>query len=300
MIIVKVKDIIKYIIKILIIVLLLFFISKFFLPTSKGTNKIINTIDTDKLISCLDSNIPSIKEINGNEAKIVDKISKVDPLKLVVGMQLEMINTVQIKDNIDIEIEDENIEAQKEDISIEHASTGLSTQIIENSVPNKFTNSYNSVKIKNETSYSLTEEMLTPNITVNNKNIIIFHTHTCESYTPSNNYNYEQTGTYRTTNLNYSVARVGDELTNQLNSYGYNVIHNKTYHDYPAYSGSYGRSLETVENLLKESKDTDIIIDLHRDAIGDYSYAPSVIIGDEQVAQLMFVIRYRWWRFRAY
>lgn len=297
MVVVKVKDIVKYIIKILIIVLLLFFVSKFFLPTSKGTDKIINT---DRLISCLDKNIPAIKEVNGNEEKIVDKISEIDPLKLVVGMQLEMINTIQIKENIDIEIENENIETQKEDISIEHASTELSTQIIENNVPNKFTNSYNSVKIKNETSYSLTEEMLKPNITVNNKNIIIFHTHTCESYTPSNNYNYEQTGTYRTTNLNYSVVRVGDELTNQLNSYGYNVIHNKTYHDYPAYSGSYGRSLETVENLLKESKDTDIIIDLHRDAIGDYSYAPSVIIGDEQVAQLMFVIRYRWWRFRAY
>ena len=42
--------------------------------------------------------------------------------------------------------------------------------------------------------------------------------------------------------------------------------------------------------MLVSHPGTDIIIDLHRDAIADTSYAPSVIIGDETVAQLMFVI----------
>ena len=73
-----------------------------------------------------------------------------------------------------------------------------------------------------------------PDIEVNNKNIRIFHTHTCESYTATEKFNYTQTGTYRTTDLNYNVARVGTELTNQLLSYNYNVIHDTTYHDYPA------------------------------------------------------------------
>ena len=132
--------------------------------------------------------------------------------------------------------------------------------------------------------------MLNPDIEINNKNVIIFHTHTCESYTPSEKYDYEQTGTYRTTDLNYSVARVGDELEKQLLSYNFNVIHDTTYHDYPAYNGSYGRSQETVENILEENPDNDIIIDLHRDAIADYSYAPTVKIGDEYASQLMFVI----------
>ena len=176
----------------------------------------------------------------------------------------------------------QNSETQK-------AETGLITEVVPNNVPNKFTNSYHGVQVKNETEYALTEEILTPNITINKENILIFHTHTCESYTPSENYNYEQTGTYRTTDLNYSVARVGAELTNQLTSYGYNVLHNTTYHDWPAYSGSYGRSLETVKELLKNT-DTDVVIDLHRDAIGDYSYAPIVKIGSEEVSQMMFVI----------
>ena len=121
-------------------------------------------------------------------------------------------------------------------------------------------------------------------------NILIFHTHTCESYTPSETYPYEQTGNFRTTDLNFSVARVGDELTNYLMGYGFNVIHDKTYHDYPAYTGSYTRSKTTVENILKTNP-TDIIIDLHRDAIGARAdYAPTVKIGDDYAAQIMYVI----------
>ena len=128
------------------------------------------------------------------------------------------------------------------------------------------------------------------NLDFNKKDIMIFHTHTCESYTPTEQYSYEETGTFRSTDLNYSVVKVGDVLTEQLQSYGFNVVHDKTYHDYPAYSGSYGRSEATVKNLLNSHAGTDIIIDLHRDAIGDTSYAPSVKIGDEVVSQLMFVI----------
>ena len=97
-------------------------------------------------------------------------------------------------------------------------------------------------------------------------------------------------GNYRTTNQNFSVVRVGDELTNCLGNYGFNVNHNKDFHDYPAYTGSYSRSLKTVQNVLKDFN-SDIIIDLHRDAIGsNENYAPLVKIGEEYCAQLMFVM----------
>ena len=81
-------------------------------------------------------------------------------------------------------------------------------------------------------------------------------------------------GNYRTTNQNFSVVRVGDELTKCLGDYGFNVNHNKDFHDYPAYTGSYKRSLSTVQNILNNFN-SDIIIDLHRDAIGsNENYAP--------------------------
>ena len=87
------------------------------------------------------------------------------------------------------------------------------------------------------------------------------------------------------------MVRVGRELKNNLTNYGFNVIHDETYHDYPAYSGSYNRSLVSVKNDLATNPNTQIVIDLHRDAVGEGgSYAPTVKIGDEYVAQIMFVI----------
>lgn len=102
--------------------------------------------------------------------------------------------------------------------------------------------------------------------------------------------NMNHHGNYRTTNQSFSVVRVGDELTNYLGNYGFNVHHSKDFHDYPAYTGSYSRSLKTVQNILSNFN-SDIIIDLHRDAIGSKEdYAPLVKIGDDYCAQLMFVM----------
>ena len=159
-------------------------------------------------------------------------------------------------------------------------------------IEHKFTNTYSTVKVKNESKYPMTEALLTPDLEIaNKKNILIFHTHTCESYTPTNANNYEMTGTYRTTDLNYNVSRVGKELASRLKTTGFNVIHDTTYHDYPAYSGSYNRSLKTVENILKDNKDYGIVIDLHRDAVGNNNnYAPTVKVGDNYAAQLLFVM----------
>ena len=133
--------------------------------------------------------------------------------------------------------------------------------------------------------------MLEPNIEINNKNILLFHTHTCESYTASEKNPYTPTGNYRTTDLNFTVAKVGDELENCLKQYGINVTHDKTYHDYPAYNGSYTHSLGTVQEILKTNP-SDIIFDIHRDAIGSRSdYAPIVKIGENDIAaQIMFVV----------
>lgn len=279
------KDIIKTGIKIGIFFTFLFLFQKILISFPKETIKISELINETKLMACIENTIPIMKEANNiNKEDLEEKVEKINPLKLVVDVQLEAMNNIKPKENKQEEI------IEQENVQIEQAQTGLTTKVEESNIPTKFTNSYNGVEIKNETEYNLTEEMLIPDITVNNENILIFHTHTCESYTPSENYQYQQTGTYRTTDLNYNVTRVGEELKNQLNSYGYKVLQDKTYHDYPAYSGSYGRSLTTVENLLKQNTNTDVVIDIHRDAIGDYSYAPTVQIGDESAARLMFVI----------
>ena len=249
-------------------------------------NATINFVNKERLIACIEENIPLINENNKIE-NFEKKFNKIEPLKFALNSELSILNGITKKEE---ELMDNETKTAEKADTVEHAKTEITTEVLENNVPESYTNSYKEVFIKNGTDYGLTEEMLTPNIEINNKNVIIFHTHTCESYTPSELYNYEQTGTYRTTDLDYSVARVGTELEKQLKSYGFNVIHDTTYHDYPAYNGSYGRSQETVENILNENPGYDIIIDLHRDAIADYSYAPTVKIGDDYASQLMFVI----------
>ena len=140
---------------------------------------------------------------------------------------------------------------------LEEAKTGVNVEVIPSNIPDK--NSYEifGVKLRNESSYNLSDEITDLNIELNKQDIMIFHTHTCESYTPTEQYQYDATGTFRTTDLNYTVSRVGDELEKYLVNYGYTVVHDKTYHDYPAYTGSYNRSLVTVQNLLSTYQKMD-------------------------------------------
>lgn len=198
-----------------------------------------------------------------------------------------------IEFNEDQNDEFENINLDNNENINLSVDTFLTTKVVEeNNKNDTYTHTYNSVKIKNESRYELTEDMIIPNVELTNKkDIIIYHTHTCESYTPTEENYYEASGNFRTTDLNYSVARVGNELSDNLLARNFNVIHNTTYHDFPAYTGSYTRSLATINSILKENSNSEFIIDLHRDALGsNSSYAPSVIIGDEKVAQLMFVM----------
>ena len=121
--------------------------------------------------------------------------------------------------------------------------------------------------------------------------ILIINIIFCESYTQTPERQYVATGNYRTTDQNSSVVSVGNVLTEYLSNKGYNVRHNKTYHDYPSYTGSYNRSYQTVSKELADGDWTELVIDLHRDAIGNGSdYGPTVKIDDDVVAQLMFVI----------
>ena len=85
-----------------------------------------------------------------------------------------------------------NSEEQKT-AQAQEVNTDISTQVVtQNPIAEKYNREYNGVKIKNETSYELTDDMLnTDNLDINKKDIIMFHTHTCESYTQTENYKYE-------------------------------------------------------------------------------------------------------------
>ena len=285
--IINIKKATKYIITLVISLILVYLLTKGIAKIK--TSKIIQMNVSEQVIQCLSKEIPAIESSYNELSNTIKEDTEEDIRNNIVGKilstELAQIQNVKHAEKEIEKAEESNIE------EVPEVATNQSTQIVtQNPIAENSNTQIDGVKIKNETTYEINENTINGEIEINKKDVIIFHTHTCESYTPSEQYPYEQTGNFRTTDMNYSVVRVGDELEKNLMGYGLNVIHDKTYHDYPAYTGSYTRSKETVENILKSNK-SDIIIDLHRDAIGSKSnYDPSVKIGEEEVAQLMFVI----------
>ena len=291
----KLKDILKYFIGIIsVLIVIIYMYNSYFRKTESERNILIpeiNIITEKNQLECLKQTIPLIYNIN-EKNKNLEKQDNKENQNILTNILESQISSFKIVENIN---ESNILTSKNEDQSQNEEETendkNITTEIItKNPIKDGSNIVLGNVKIKNETNYQLTEDLLNNTISIENKNIILFHTHSCESYTSSEKYPYTPTGNYRTTDLNFTVTRVGTELETYLKKYNYNVVHNTDYHDYPAYNGSYTRSLKTVENILQTTP-SDIIIDIHRDAIGSRNdYAPTVRIGDEEAAQLMFVI----------
>lgn len=150
------------------------------------------------------------------------------------------------------------------------------------------------LQIKNETDYKIdTQSLLSEKPSFKKTDgqplVLIMHTHSSESY--ESNGEYETSDTDRTQDANYNVIRVGDKLAEMLENKGISVIHDKTVHDYPSYTHSYKKSLETIERNLKEHPSIQIVFDVHRDALGDSENKVKFTadINGETAAQAMLV-----------
>ncbi len=98
--------------------------------------------------------------------------------------------------------------------------------------------------------------------------VLIFHTHSCEAYTPQGTDTYEASGEFRTLESSQSVIAVGDCLAAALEGMGFGVLHDRELYDYPAYNGAYDRSGAAVRQLLEANPSIRVVIDLHRDSLG--------------------------------
>ncbi|MCD7947040.1 MAG: stage II sporulation protein P [Oscillospiraceae bacterium] len=124
--------------------------------------------------------------------------------------------------------------------------------------------------------------------------ILIMHTHGTEAYTMDGDDIYTPSDeNTRTVDENYNVVRIGDEMQTVFEEMGFAVIHDKTLYDYPAYSGSYGRSEKGIEEYLAEYPSIRIVLDVHRDALVGADgtvYKAVTEIDGEQTAQVMMVM----------
>lgn len=111
----------------------------------------------------------------------------------------------------------------------------------------------------------------------NNTKIAVYHTHTDESYKPT-----DGTSSIR---ANGGIFKVGDVFSEKLKSLGFTVYHDKTPHD-PHDAGAYHRSRRTAVKLLK--KNPAIGFDVHRDAVPASVYSKK--INGQSVTKIKMVI----------
>lgn len=151
-----------------------------------------------------------------------------------------------------------------------------------------------SVELHNSTGYSpdiaaLLNESLPLSVNEGMPQVLIIHTHSSEAYTGE----YEASDYFRTEDRTQSVIRVGDELAEAFSQYGIKVLHDRNIYDYPSYTGSYNRTMESVQKYLEKYPSIAMVIDLHRDALQNpdgTEYRTDAEIEGEDCAQLMLVV----------
>jgi stage II sporulation protein P len=116
--------------------------------------------------------------------------------------------------------------------------------------------------------------------------VLIYHSHTTESYLASDN--DKSTNTFNT-NLTQGVCEVGNVIATDLEKkYGIAAINDDTMHN-ADYVTSYDKSRITLNKYLKKYGNFDIIIDLHRDGIPSNTNEKTKINGVD-IAKVLFVM----------
>lgn len=106
--------------------------------------------------------------------------------------------------------------------------------------------------------------------------ILIYHTHSLEGYADS------IPGDSSTT-----VVGVGDYLTELLTQqYGYNVIHDTGEYD-TIRDKAYSKAAPALEQILADNPSIDVVIDLHRDGVGENTRLVTNVNGTD-MAKVMF------------
>lgn len=154
---------------------------------------------------------------------------------------------------------------------------------------------HDKITIQNYTSFKVNiEQLLNEPFSINfNKKgpkVLIYHTHTTESYV----INKKDLGKAGIPSYNndprYNIVRVGEELARNLKKYGLDVLHNGTVHssNFPA---SYGASLKTIQQYARSYPSIKIMFDIHRDGLATKQKLREVTsIKGKNAAKIMFVV----------
>lgn len=107
--------------------------------------------------------------------------------------------------------------------------------------------------------------------------ILIYHTHSQEGYSDSVE-----------GDLSTTVTAVGDRLTQILEeTYGYRVLHDTGTYDKGDRDHAYNKAAPALEKILADHPSIEVVIDLHRDGVGENTRLVTEMDG-KQMAQVMF------------
>lgn len=129
------------------------------------------------------------------------------------------------------------------------------------------------------------------NISKNEPAVLIYHTHTTETYELLDRGFYTNERSSRSENSAENMVRVGEEICKILEQNCYKTIHDKTIYD-EKYSGAYDRSRAKISQILKDNPSIQVVIDVHRDAIYQKDgtrIKPVTSIGGKKIAQIMII-----------
>ncbi len=155
---------------------------------------------------------------------------------------------------------------------------------------------YNGIYLRNTTQNhseidmaSYLNKKVKASVDKNKPAVLIYHTHTSETYELLDRDFYTNERSTRSENSAENMVRVGEEICKILESNGYKTIHDKTVYD-EVLSGAYDRARENISKILKENPSIQVVLDIHRDSIylkdGTRIKTISQING-EKVAQIM-------------
>ncbi len=232
----------------------------------------------------------------------VNIISKVNPTFPDTFSKNEEISSQReeiLQETASTESVEDSSSKEKETSTKEVSAAAIKGKIITRYIsPYTAPMSYNKVYLKNSTSLdvnlkTLLNQKLKFKIAENSEpQVLIMHTHTTESFMIEDTDYYTEEFRARTTDNSKNMVKIGSIIAEKLNKNGIKTLHNKTKHDYPEYTGSYGRSASTVNSYLKKYPSIKIVLDLHRDSVTTDDGKAKLVseIGGKKAAQVMLVM----------
>ena len=121
--------------------------------------------------------------------------------------------------------------------------------------------------------------------------VLILSTHATEAYEQGDYGWFDPDYASRSSGTDENVTAVAAALAERLRAHGVGVIHDTTLFDSPSYEGAYDRSRAAAEEWLRICPTIQVILDVHRDALGSdgVRLKPTALADGEKAAQVMLI-----------